>query len=230
MPRIRADASGALSVHPFGWMYTSIRTKKKRGKKEVVKKNPEQLETKASMPPLRLADHATTAEPPAAIAETIRTETYRAVKGRKTRRMFVFRNKYRLKRLLSLTHDTEPSDERKPQGRAFITPLTRLQHQAHLPRSATHSRFDFRHSLRYTVAWGGPQVSPVVPSACSVTFRLKDLSLTAAQRKQLIAILGPDRIRDDLCCLEADVFPELNENAAHLGDALELLLREIRAV
>ncbi|OEH80687.1 mitochondrial ribosomal protein s35 [Cyclospora cayetanensis] len=93
----RADASGALSVHPFGWMYTSIRTKKKRGKKEVVKKNPEQLETKASMPPLRLADHATTAEPPAAIAETIRTETYRAVKGRKTRRMFVFRNKYRVR-------------------------------------------------------------------------------------------------------------------------------------
>lgn len=34
--------------HPTAWMYTSIRTKKKRGKKEVVHKNAEQQETKAS--------------------------------------------------------------------------------------------------------------------------------------------------------------------------------------
>lgn len=48
------------------------------------------------MPPLRLEDHATTAEPPAVIAATIRAEATRAIKGRKTARMFAFRNKYRV--------------------------------------------------------------------------------------------------------------------------------------
>lgn len=83
-------------IHSAGWMYTSIRTKKKRGKKEVLHKNAEQLETKVSRPPLRLEDYSTTAEPPVAIAATIRAETWRAIKGRKTSRMFGFRNKYRV--------------------------------------------------------------------------------------------------------------------------------------
>lgn len=182
-----------------------------------------------------MEDHAATAEPPAVIAATIRAETYRAIKGRKTSRMFSFRNKYRLRRLLGLTHDDAFNEapegtSRKPQGRAFVTPLTRLQHQANLPRSPLHSRFEFRHSLRYTVAWGGPQVAPVVLSSCRATFRIGDVGLTAAQRKQLTAVVGPDRISGDLCCLESDVFPELNQNAAHLGDSLELLIRDIKKI
>ncbi|KAL8273850.1 hypothetical protein Esti_002173 [Eimeria stiedai] len=216
-------------------MYSSVRTKKKRGKREVVHKNPEQVETKVAKPPLRLEDYAATAEPPAAVAATIRAETFRAIKGRKTSRMFAFRNKYRLRRLLGMTHDVEDNEgldggNRKPQGRSFVTPLTRLQHQATLPRSTLHSRFQFRHSLRYTVAWGGPQVAPDVPSACRVTFRIGDLGLTAAQRAQLEAVVGQDRSSGDLFCLESDVFPELNQNAAHLGDSLELLVREISKV
>ncbi|KAL8425725.1 hypothetical protein Efla_003103 [Eimeria flavescens] len=231
----RRASVGDWATLPAGWMYSSIRTKKKRGKREFVNKNAEQKETKASMPPLRLEDYASTAEPSAAIAATIRAETFRALKGRKTGRMFVFRNKYRLQRLMGLTHDVEGSDaedrpSRKPQGRSFVTPLTRLQHQATLPRSPLHSRFNFRHSLRYTVEWGGPQVAPDVPSACSLTFRIGDLGLTAAQRTQLAAIVGRDRISGDLCCVESDVFPELNQNAAHLGDSLELLVREDKAV
>lgn len=224
--------AGDRPFNSLGWLYTPIRTKKKRGKKEVVHKTQEQIETKASMPPLRLEDHAATAEPPAAIAATIRLETHRAIMGRKTSRMFAFRNKYRLRRLLGLTHDDANSEMnegggRKPQGRTFVTPLTRLQHQSNLPRSPLHGRFNFRHSLRYTVTWGGPQVAPVVPSSCRVTFRLGDLGLTAAQRKQLTAVVGPERISGDFCCLESDVFPKLNQNAAHLGDSLELLVREI---
>lgn len=39
---------GGWPSHSASWMYTSIRTKKKRGKREVVHKNTEQLETKAS--------------------------------------------------------------------------------------------------------------------------------------------------------------------------------------
>lgn len=99
--------------------------------------------------------------------------------------MFGFRNKYRLRRLLGLTHDEADSnawngDDRKAQGRTFVTPLTRLQHQATLPRSPLHDRFEFPHSLRYTVKWGGPQVAKNGPTSCRVTFRLGDLGLTAA--------------------------------------------------
>lgn len=66
-----------------------------------------------------------------------------------------------LSRLLGLTHD-DASDEapegtsRKPQGRAFVTPLTRLQHQANLPRSPRMSYAEspgaasFRCDIPYT--------------------------------------------------------------------------------
>lgn len=44
----RLSAAAAWPLNSLGCMYTPIRTKKKRGKKEVIKKNAEQIETKAS--------------------------------------------------------------------------------------------------------------------------------------------------------------------------------------
>lgn len=201
---------GAEPLSALPALFTAVRTKKKRGKKERIPPNAEQLSTKATwvqagtgnsgsqdlrrpsaecedegllrfcrLLPTRLEDLADTAQTPISIAASVRSEISRALRGRKTSRMFAARNKYRvgfcscaetedgwgvhfffpeerqrdsgpclsvqLRRLLGLTHDdseegTFEDGRRKVQGRTFITPLTRTQHEADLPRSPRETR------------------------------------------------------------------------------------------
>ncbi|CAK0827861.1 unnamed protein product, partial [Prorocentrum cordatum] len=62
---------------------------------------------------------------------------------------------YRVMRIAGLTHD-RPKEEADRRG--FVTPLTKLQDEASLPRSALHRRFNFPHTLNYKVYWGPPSV------------------------------------------------------------------------
>ncbi|CBZ52351.1 3'-5' exoribonuclease CSL4, related [Neospora caninum Liverpool] len=107
-------------------------------------------------------------------------------------------------------------------GRTFVTPLTKLQHQAALPRSPLHARFDFPHTFHYDVFWGPPQVEEEPnKTACWVSFHVADLKLSDSQEQRLLDILGPERYDEQtgIACLEADVFPQLNHNAAYLGES-----------
>ncbi|PHJ25993.1 mitochondrial ribosomal protein s35 [Cystoisospora suis] len=254
-----------------GLSAVQVRWKKKRGKKEKVTLNAEQQSTKVCLPPIRLEDRSTP-EPPSTVARNIRSQVSRAVAGWKTKRMFTYRNKYRLRRFVGLTHDADSEDEdlygnsgskgekiisaprrvssdhgvkpagsnRKrrartrygavPVGRSFVTPLTKLQHQAVLPRSPLHSRFSFPHTLHYDVFWGPPQVEEEPSKTeCRVSFRLGDLKLTDRQEQRLLDIVGPERHdrTSGIVCLEADVFPKLCHNAAYLGDILQRLMWEV---
>ncbi|EPR61704.1 ribosomal subunit [Toxoplasma gondii RUB] len=254
-----------------GCSWLQVRWKKKRGKKEKVILNAEQVATKTRLPPIRLEDRITP-EPPATVARNIRSQISRAVAGWKTKRMFTYRNKYRLRRLVGMTHDIDSDDEfaqanartretnastskvsssgcstekaegvngstmgrrNRPSfaGRTFVTPLTKLQHQAALPRSPLHARFDFPHTVHYDVFWGPPQVEEEPnKSGCWVSFRVADLKLSDSQEQRLLDILGPERYDEQtgVVCLEADVFPQLNHNAAYLGDILQQLMREVK--
>ncbi|PFH34531.1 hypothetical protein BESB_065640 [Besnoitia besnoiti] len=255
---------GALDLFVPGggssWM--QVRWKKKRGKKEKVVLTAEQIATKTKAPLIRLEDRITP-EPPASLARNIRSQISRAVAGWKTKRMFTYRNKYRFRRLVGMTHDVDSDDEfahesaakgeKRSQGqsdgadgdrtsggrqkgsrfvgRTFVTPLTKLQHQAVLPRSPLHARFDFPHTLHYDVFWGPPQVEEEPnKTACCVSFRVADLKLSARQEQRLLDILGPERYDEQtgIACLEADAFPQLNHNAAYLGDLLQQLMREVK--
>eukprot|EP00929_Paragymnodinium_shiwhaense_P091925 TRINITY_DN51813_c0_g1_i1.p1 TRINITY_DN51813_c0_g1~~TRINITY_DN51813_c0_g1_i1.p1 ORF type:complete len:280 (+),score=63.91 TRINITY_DN51813_c0_g1_i1:60-899(+) len=142
---------------------------------------------------------------------------------------------YRVLRLAGFTHD-DPEEEVDRRG--FVTPLTRLQDGATLPRSPLHRRFHFPHSLNYKVYWGPPSVTDEPNEyegsmvGCSVAVRLDDLPLTQRQKERLIDIVGPQRVdlETGVVALEVDDFPERNQNAALLGDMLEQLLREASAV
>ncbi|KEP64889.1 UNVERIFIED_CONTAM: hypothetical protein HHA_203620 [Hammondia hammondi] len=265
------DAAVDAFVPGGGCSWIQVRWKKKRGKKEKVILNAEQVATKTRLPPIRLEDRITP-EPPATVARNIRSQISRAVAGWKTKRMFTYRNKYRLRRLVGMTHDVDSDDEfaqasartretkastskgsssgystekaegvndstmgrkNRPSfaGRTFVTPLTKLQHQAALPRSPLHARFDFPHTVHYDVFWGPPQVEEEPnKTGCWVSFRVADLKLSDSQAQRLLDILGPERYDEQtgVACLEADVFPQLNHNAAYLGDILQQLMREVK--
>mmetsp|Transcript_25712 Transcript_25712/g.59979 ORF Transcript_25712/g.59979 Transcript_25712/m.59979 type:complete len:301 (-) Transcript_25712:12-914(-) len=139
---------------------------------------------------------------------------------------------YRVLRLARLTHDNPREDvERK----GFVTPLTELQDRAHLPRSANDRRFTFPHTLSYKCYWGPPTVYDEPNKyegsmvGCKLAMRLDDLPLTAQQRSLLTDIVGPKRHdeRTGVVAIEADQFPERNQNAALLGDMVEELMREV---
>nr|CEL66321.1 TPA: 3'-5' exoribonuclease CSL4, related [Neospora caninum Liverpool] len=265
------DAAFDAFVPGGGLSWLQVRWKKKRGKKEKIILNAEQVATKTKLPPIRLEDRVTP-EPPASVARNIRAQISRAAAGWKTKRMFTYRNKYRLRRLVGMTHDVDSDDEftqansrkrdsqastsssassggefkqaagvkessmgRKQKrafaGRTFVTPLTKLQHQAALPRSPLHARFDFPHTFHYDVFWGPPQVEEEPnKTACWVSFHVADLKLSDSQEQRLLDILGPERYDEQtgIACLEADVFPQLNHNAAYLGDILQQLMREVQ--
>mmetsp|Transcript_95501 Transcript_95501/g.165909 ORF Transcript_95501/g.165909 Transcript_95501/m.165909 type:complete len:265 (-) Transcript_95501:64-858(-) len=138
---------------------------------------------------------------------------------------------YRVLRAAGLTHDGKGEDIDR---RGFVTPLTQLQDGSHLPRSPLHRRFTFPHTLSYKVYWGPPSVEELPNKyegsmvGCSVAVRLDDLPLTARQKARLIDIVGHDCVDEEtgVVALDADHFPERNQNAAILGDMLEQLLRE----
>lgn len=138
---------------------------------------------------------------------------------------------YRVLRAAGLTHDGKGEDVDR---RGFVTPLTQLQDDSHLPRSPLHRRFTFPHTLSYKVYWGPPSVQELPNEyegsmvGCSVAVRLDDLPLTARQKERLVDIVGPNNVDEEtgVVALEADHFPERNQNAAILGDMLEQLLRE----
>lgn len=138
---------------------------------------------------------------------------------------------YRVMRIAGMTHDN-PREEIHRRG--FVTPLTELQDGASLPRSANHRRFNYPHTLSYKVHWGPPSVQEE-PNlyegsmvGCTVAVRLCDLPLTHRQKERLVEIVGKDRVDEatGVIALEADTFPERNQNAALLGDMLEQLIRE----
>jgi len=139
---------------------------------------------------------------------------------------------YRVLRVAGMTHDN-PQEEVDRRG--FVTPLTELQDNAHLPRSALHRRFHFPHTLNYKVFWGPPSVMKEPGEyegsmvGCTVAMRLKDLPLTQRQKELLVEILGPNRFDEEteVITLEADEFPDRNHNAALLGDMLAQLMREV---
>eukprot|EP00933_Yihiella_yeosuensis_P056353 TRINITY_DN55491_c0_g1_i1.p1 TRINITY_DN55491_c0_g1~~TRINITY_DN55491_c0_g1_i1.p1 ORF type:complete len:304 (+),score=60.20 TRINITY_DN55491_c0_g1_i1:45-956(+) len=138
---------------------------------------------------------------------------------------------YRVMRIAGLTHDN-PQEEIDRRG--FVTPLTELQDNSHLPRSANHRRFNYPHTLSYKAYWGPPSVQDLPNEyegsmvGCTVAVRLDDLPLTQRQKERLVDIVGPDRIDEEtgVIALEADTFPERNHNAALLGDMMEQLMRE----
>lgn len=142
---------------------------------------------------------------------------------------------YRVLRAAGLTHDDPKVDADR---RGFVTPLTKLQDEANLPRSVRHRRFLFPHTLNYQVYWGPPSVydNPNENEGsmvrCSVAARLEDLPLTHNQKERLVDIVGPNRIDEHtgVLVLDADHFPERNHNAAMLGDMLEKLIREAASV
>mmetsp|Transcript_23034 Transcript_23034/g.41598 ORF Transcript_23034/g.41598 Transcript_23034/m.41598 type:complete len:264 (+) Transcript_23034:39-830(+) len=138
---------------------------------------------------------------------------------------------YRVLRIAGMTHDN-PQEEVDRRG--FVTPLTELQDSSHLPRSSNHRRFSYPHTLSYKVYWGPPSVQDEPNEyegsmvGCTVAVRLCDLPLTQRQKERLIDIVGQERIceKSGVLALEADTFPERNQNAALLGDMMEQLLRE----
>lgn len=138
---------------------------------------------------------------------------------------------YRVLRIAGLTHDNPDEDVNR---RGFVTPLTELQDSSHLPRSPLHRRFHFPHTLNYKAYWGPPSVMDEPNEyegsmvGCRVAMRLEDTPLTQRQKERLVEIVGPSRVDEatGVVALEADYFPERNQNAALLGDMFEQLMRE----
>ncbi|CEM14846.1 unnamed protein product [Vitrella brassicaformis CCMP3155] len=215
------------AVYPCLMMQQRFKRKKKR-KRERPHPTEEQIETKARVTPIRLEDHLGNPEPPYSIAKNIRRSIARMAAGWKRRSDFRRMNRYRVLSAVGLTHD-DPEEKVSREG--FVTPLTQLQHNAHLPRSTLHARFRFPHTLHYKARWG-PPVTEKEPHVyqCVASMRLDDLNLTERQEKRMLDILGPLRYdpATRMVILEADAFPDRNHNAAYLGDILEVLMRKAK--
>lgn len=214
-----------------------VRWKRSKKAKKLPKKDDRTAEQKAASqgPPERLTDYMMEPETPYKMSLTIR-QTLRGLTsdGRHNARRkkdFARYTSHRVLRLAGLTHDS-PKEEIDRRG--FVTPLTRLQDESDLPRSALHRRFHIPHVLSYKVYWGPPSVQDEPNEyegsmvGCSVAVRLDDLPLTRRQKERLVDIVGPSRVDEEtgVVALEADEFPERNQNAALLGDMFEQLLRE----
>lgn len=214
------------------YMFNQIRNKKNRKKRERVTLNDEQKNTKLKLPIIRLEDRTTVCETPSVISKNIKKEILKVCVGKdRTRRHFKFRNKYRIRKLLSLTHDKENIKQKNPS--AFITPLTKLQHESTLPRTLDHDRFTFPHTFHYSIIWHGSSiVDNEENNICYFTANIKDLSLSSKEKKKFIQVLGDERVdlKSQLVCLESNFFNTYNHNAAYLGDALQLLMNKIKTL
>lgn len=214
------------------FMLNHIRLKKNRKKKERVNLSEEQKNTKLTIPPVRLEDRTTVSEPPSVISKNIKNEIMKVCIGKeRTRRHFKYRNKYRIKKFLNMTHDKENVKHKNPS--VFITPLTKLQHESTLPRTLQHDRFTFPHSFQYSVIWHGSSiVDNDEKNICFFSSNLNDLFLSEKEKKKLIEILGEERVdkKNNFIYLESNFFNTYNHNASYLGDAVQFLMKRIKVL
>lgn len=240
---LRPHALNASRLEPLAppALGAPLQVRWKRGKRKrrpkMIDRTPEQKAASAGALSPRLEDRVYEPESPYRMSLEVR----RNLRGLTSDGRYNMRRKkditrythYRVLRAAGLTHD-DPDEDIDRRG--FVTPLTELQDKAHLPRSPTHRRFPFPHTLRYKVYWGPPSVQDEPNKyegsmvECSVAVRLADLPLTARQAQRMVDIVGPDRFdrETSVVVLESDAFPERNQNASLLGDMLEQLVRESR--
>lgn len=229
------EAPGLLAPLQVRWA-----KKGKRKKRAKVADKTAELKAAGGGPNLRLADYYMETETPYKMALNInkhmRGLTSDGRHNNRRKKDLTRYSHYRVLRLAGLTHD-DPDPEEDVDRRGFVSPLTRLQHEAALPRSPLHRRFSFPHVLNYKVYWGPPTVQDE-PNAyegsmvgCSVAVRLGDLPLTQRQKERLVDIVGHNRFDEatGVVALETDNFQDRNQNAALLGDMLDQLMREVTA-
>lgn len=242
-PGARAQVPKAALLGLQEGLAAPLQVRWKRGKRKknpkMADRTPEQLAASGGFRGNRLEDYHMETQSPYQLSLQIRKHL-RGLSSdgrhntRRKKDLARYTN-YRVLRVAGLTHDTQQDDADR---KGFVTPLTRLQHESNLPRSANHRRLTVPHTFSYKVYWGPPSVEEE-PNAyegsmvgCSVAVRLKDLPLTQREKERLIDIVGVERIDEatGVMALEADIFPERNHNAAILGDMLEQLLREVKAM
>ncbi|KAK2196434.1 Ribosomal protein S24-S35 [Babesia duncani] len=201
--------------------------KKKRRKTEKIPKTEEATAIKSSNV-IRLQDRVGTPETAISIAKAIRRQVNSVVQGNVTKKHFARMLQYRMARATGNTHDNRLT--KLPSS--FVTPLTRLQHESHLPttmgmvflflksNSIDGQRHDFPHELSYTVEWFGSASPAKIKSDKSVTltFNVNDLNLTPMQTQKMIKILGSKYDETTASVkLIGNIFDDLNRNAAYLG-------------
>ncbi|VWU50486.1 mitochondrial ribosomal protein S35 precursor, putative [Hepatocystis sp. ex Piliocolobus tephrosceles] len=222
-----------LDIPKKSYMLNQIRGKKNKKKKERTVLTNEQKAVKLKVPPIRLEDRTTVCEPASVISKNIKKEIMKLCIGKdRTKRHFKYRNKYKIRKILNLTHDKENIKDKKNPS-TFITPLTKLQHESTLPRTLNHDRFTFPHSLHYSVtSHGSSIVDHEENNICFFSSNLKDLVLSSKEKKKLVEILGPERVhsKNELIYLESNFFNTYNHNAAYLGDAVQLLMNKIKTL
>ncbi|GBE58731.1 mitochondrial ribosomal S35, putative [Babesia ovata] len=201
--------------------------KKKRRKVEKVTKSKEQIEC-ATSDVIRLHDRVGVPETAHSMAQTIRKNVRGVQQGIVTRKHIARMLQYRMAQATGLTHDSPPRNA--PD--AFVTPLTRLQHEAQLPTMFDQPRHDFPHVLRYTVDWLA-EASPGEHeklTKVTLSFNMHDLGLSEMQLRKMKEILGPDNYDEasGVAILQGDIFETLNHNAHYLGDITERLMRAVR--
>ncbi|EDO08382.1 Mitochondrial ribosomal subunit family protein [Babesia bovis T2Bo] len=226
---IAFGASDTLSATTSQWYFLSQRMgKKKRRKVEKIPKSAEQKECATSMDIIRLHDRVGVPETPQSIAQTIRKNVRSVQQGVITRKHYARMLQYRTARAMGLTHD----NPRSTAPGAFVTPLTRLQHEATLPTTFGQARHNFPHVLRYRVNWLA-QASPAnlpQPTKVTLSFNFNDLGISDEQIRKLKEILGRDNYDEssNIAILQADIFDNLVHNAHYLGDITERLMKEVK--
>ncbi|KAK1932764.1 hypothetical protein X943_000680 [Babesia divergens] len=190
--------------------------KKHRRKVDKTPRTNEQIAT-ATNDVIRLQDRVGVPETTHSIAQTIRKNVRSVQQGVITRKHIARMLQYRISQSAGMTHDI--ASRNLPD--CFVTPLTRLQHEAQLPTTLDTPRHPFPHVIRYTVDW----LATASPSdehknsKITVSFNMKDLGLSSRQIKKMKEILGEDRYDDDsgVAILQGDIFDNLNANAHYLG-------------
>ncbi|ORM39895.1 uncharacterized protein BXIN_1347 [Babesia sp. Xinjiang] len=227
-----------LSSSP-GYALMQRMGKKKRRKVEKIPKTAEQIEC-ATSDVIRLHDRVGVPETTHSIAQTIRKNVRSVQQGVVTRKHFARMLQYRVgqkiqiikelqtAKALGLTHD----NPRKSAPDAFVTPLTRLQHEADLPTTFDQSRHNFPHVLRYKVEWlaeASPADNPK-PTKVTVSFNMNELGLSERQLRKMKEILGTDHYDEasGIAILQGDIFDNLNHNAHYLGDITERLMTAVK--
>ncbi|KAF4743123.1 Protein phosphatase PP2A regulatory subunit B [Perkinsus olseni] len=201
------------------------------------------LDATKGLPPLRLEDRIGNPQSPYEIAKNIRQHISRLTKQdrNQVRRKKDFR-RYTLHRMYEfagLTHTTPTSREFEEEEAGidqsqFVTGLTALQHGSHLPRSPTEDhRFRFPHTIHYKAWWGPPTVernpNRYEGSMEGVTACFKATDVADRSHADTMAeVVGPKRYDKEsgVIAVRADTFDNRNQNAAYLGDLVELLVRE----
>ncbi|KAF4750652.1 hypothetical protein FOZ62_021704 [Perkinsus olseni] len=227
------------------WLHLGGRrwfAKPKQRKQKKIIPTAEHLATKG-LPPLRLEDRIGNPQSPYEIAKNIRQHVSRLTKQDRNqiRRKKDFR-RYTLHRMYEfagLTHTTPTSREFEEEKAGidqsqFVTGLTALQHGSHLPRSPTEDhRFRFPHTIHYKAWWGPPTVernpNRYEGSMEGVTACFKATDVADRNHADTMAeVVGPKRYDKEsgVIAVRADTFDNRNQNAAYLGDLVELLVRE----